>query len=415
MLDPDAAMATIRLPEGYRLELVAAEPMVEEPVSIAWDGDGRMYVLEMRTYMQDIDGKDQFRPISRVSRLEDSDDDGRMDKHTVFADGLVLPRMVLPLDDRVLIRETNTFDLWSYRDTTGNGVADEKIKVHEGGPRGGNLEHQPSGLIWNLDNWIYTTYSRHRYRFTRGQIEKEGLPHGSGQWGIGKDDIGRLYYSTAGGENPAMDFQQPIVYGRISLPGEHARGFREVFPIDDVPDVQGGRGRVRADNTLNHFTGCGGQGVFRGDRLPEDMRGDLIIPEAVGRLVRRAKIRDQGGKSVLENAYNRTEFIASTDPNFRPLQAVTGPDGCLYIVDMYRGIIQEGAWVRPGSYLRDVVAAYGLDKNIGRGRIYRRRAQRLSPRTTATPHQRVRGSTCRNAFASQRLVARHSAEAPHTA
>ncbi len=371
MLSPEEALASFVVADGYKLELVACEPMVEEPVALAWDGNGRMYVAEMRTYMQDIDGRDQFRPVSRVVRMEDTDGDGRMDRHTVFVDKLVLPRMILPLDNEVVIRETNTLDLWSYRDTDGDGVADRKKLWHRGGRRGGNLEHQPSGLLWNIDNWIYTTYSGHRYRFTRGKVERHSLAGSSGQWGLARDDVGKIYYSTAGGENPAMDFQQPLVYGHIRMAGELARGFREVFPIDRIPDVQGGRGRVRADNTLNHFTGCGGQGVFRGDRLPQDMRGDLFIPEAVGRLVRRAKITNEAGKTVLRNAYERKEFIVTADPNFRPLAAKTGPDGCLYILDMYRGIIQEGSWVRPGSYLRGVVAAYGLDKNIGKGRIYR--------------------------------------------
>ena len=372
MLSPEETLATMRFAEpGYRLEIVASEPMIEEPVLIEWDAKGRLYVAEMLTYMQNIDGTEELVPRSRVSRLEDTDGDGRMDKSTIFANDLLLPRMVLALDDEIIIRETGTFDLWSYRDTDDDGVADKKTLWHKGGPRGGNLEHQPSGLIWNLDNWIYTTYSPHRYRCTRGKVEQESLTHRSGQWGIAKDDIGKLYYSTAGGETPALDFQQPIVYGKIRFPGELGDGFRICWPIDDIPDTQGGRGRLRDDNTLNWFTGVAGQSVYRGDQLPQDFYGDLIIPEPVGRLIRRAKILNQDGKTVLENAYDQEEFIASSDPNFRPVNSATGPDGCLYIVDMYRGIIQEGAWVREGSYLRPVVAAYGLDKNIGRGRIYR--------------------------------------------
>lgn len=371
-LSPEEAIKTIQVPDGYRLELVASEPMIAEPVLAVWDGQGRMYVAEMRTYMQNIDGKDQHKRTSRVSLLQDTDGDGKMDKQTIFADNLLLPRMVLPLDNgQVIIRETDTFDLWSYRDTDGDGVADEKKIWHQGGPRGGNLEHQPSGLIWNLDNWIYTTYSRHRYRATGGNVVREPLPHGSGQWGLSHDDVGNLYYSTGGGENPAMDFQRPIIYGRIQMPGEKVRGFEEVFPLVHIPDVQGGRGRVRPNDTLNHFTGCAGQSIFRGDRLPGDLYGDLIIPEPVGRLIRRAKVTNVDGKTVLSNAYDKKEFIVSTDPNFRPLNSDTGPDGCLYIVDMYRGIIQEGNWVGKGSYLRGVVEKYKLQENIGRGRIYR--------------------------------------------
>ena len=135
--------------------------------------------------------------------------------------------------------------------------------------------------------------------------------HGSGQWGLTHDDVGRIFYSTAGGENPAMDFQQPIVYGKLSLPDEQAPGFREVFPIDNVPDVQGGLPRVRADNTLNWFTGCCGQSIFRGDRMPSDFYGNLLICEPVGRLVRRARVNNNEGRIVVSNVYDKAEFIAA--------------------------------------------------------------------------------------------------------
>ena len=129
----------MELPEGYHLELVLAEPHIEEPVLAVFDGNGRMYVAEMRTYMQDGDSTGEFEPSSRVSMHEDTNGDGQYDRHTIFADNLLLPRIVLPLDDRVIIGETNTLDLYSYRDTNGDGVSDEKLLLFEGGPRGGNL------------------------------------------------------------------------------------------------------------------------------------------------------------------------------------------------------------------------------------------------------------------------------------
>jgi putative heme-binding domain-containing protein len=370
-LSPKESIKTMKIQPGYSIVPVLTEPHIHEPSAIAWDGNGRMYVVEMRTYMQEIDGKNQLAPTSRVSRHEDTNGDGIYDKHTIFADKLVLPRMILPLLDRVIIRETNTLDLKSYQDTDGDGVADKIEMWHAGGGRGGNLEHQPSGLIWNIDNWLYTTYSAHRYRFTTGKVVRESLPAGAGQWGLTHDDVGRIFYSSAGGENPATDFQRPIVYGRISLPGEQAPGFREVFPIDNIPDTQGGRARLRGDNTLNRFSASCGQSVYRGDRLPTDLYGDLVICEPVGRLIRRAKVTNDSGRIVVSNAYDKQEFLVASDPNFRPINSATGPDGCLYLVDMYRGIIQEGNWVRKDSYLRKVVEEYELDKNIGRGRIFR--------------------------------------------
>ena len=362
---------SIELQDDYSLDLVLSDPHIHEPVAMAWDGNGRLYVVEMRTYMQDADATGEKRPKSRISRHEDTNGDGVYDKHSIYIDNLLLPRMVLPLDDRVMVGITDTLDLWTYRDSNGDGVADEKVKIYEGGRRGGNMEHQPSGLVWNLDNSIYITYENKSYRFTDEKLEVETLPRGGGQWGLGQDDFGRLYYAAAGGEKPGYYFQQPIKYGALDLPGQEAPGYREVFPIADVPDVQGGSRRVNERGGLNNFTGLAGQGIYRGDRLPADLKGDLIIPEPVGRLIRRSKVTRTDGKTVVSNAYPGTEFIRTRDINFRPLWATTSPDGAMMVIDMHRGIIQQGNWTRPKSYLRGVIDKWGMDKNIHKGRIYR--------------------------------------------
>ena len=372
-LSPEQSMKTMHLPKGYHLQLVASEPMVQEPVAIAWDGDGRMYVAEMRTYMKDVDGNNENLPTSRIVRLEDTNGDGIMDKKTVFIDSLVLPRMILPLDDRLVVNETYTYDLWSYRDTNGDGVADEKkLMYHSDEKDTRNLEHQRSGLTWNIDNMIYVSRDPVRYRYASNMLQVDSLPEGpSGQWGLAKDNYGRLFFSSAGGETPALDFQQNPAYGGLNIKGQRADDFDAVWPVTGTPDVQGGVMRVRPDSTLNHFTASCGQSIFRGDRLPANLLGNLFICEPVGRLIRRAIVMDDHGKIVLKNAYDKAEFLSSTDMNFRPVNTVTGPDGCMYIVDMYHGIIQESNWTREGSYLRPRIQRLGLDKNIGRGRIYR--------------------------------------------
>lgn len=373
ILPIEETIKTFHLPEGYRLEPVLSEPYIAEPVLSVFDGNGRMYVAEMRTYMQDADATGEFEPTSRVSLHEDTDGDGKMDKHSVFADNLLLPRMVLPLDDRVLIGETNTLDIYSYRDTDGDGVADEKKLWYEGGERGGNMEHQPSGLIWSMDNWIYTTYNAYRLRHNpNGLALRESTAPNGGQWGLCQDDEGKPWYVNAGGERGPLNFQQPIVYGAFNVADQFPVSYREVFPLVGLPDMQGGERRMRPeDNTLNHFTATCGAEIFRGDRLPEDIRGDLLFSEPVGRLIRRSNIEVRDGVTYLKNADPGTEFIRSTDPNFRAVNTATGPDGCLYIVDMYRGIIQEGNWAQPGSYLRGVIDEYGSAKNIRCGRVYR--------------------------------------------
>jgi mono/diheme cytochrome c family protein/glucose/arabinose dehydrogenase len=370
-LSPEESMATIYLPTGFNLELVASEPMIEEPIDIAWDGDGKMYVAEMLTYMQDVDGSNTNEPWSRISVLEDTDGDGKMDKNTVFIDSLLLPRVVLPLDDRVIVQETYSNHFWSYRDTDGDRVADEKIRIFENDKRfKGNLEHQSANLTWSIDNWMYLSKDAFRYRWEKDQLRIDTmLDAPQGQYGLTQDEVGRLFYSRAGGEVVALGFQQHPTYGLLEMEGRWPEDFEEPWPIIGTPDVQGGVKRLRPNKTLNKFTGVSGQEIFLGDKLP--MYGDLFVPEPVGRLIRRAKVSNVDGQIVLTNPYDKTEFMASTDPNFRPVRAATGPDGTLYIVDMYRGIIQEGNWTREGSFLRPEVIRRKLDENIGKGRIYR--------------------------------------------
>lgn len=373
-LSPEESMKKMYLPEGFKLELVASEPMINEPVAIDWDGNGKMYVAQMETYMQNVDGEGIDEPTSRIMLLEDINGDGKMDKSSVFIDSLLLPRMILALEDRLIVNETYSYNLTSYRDTNGDGVADEKIPVYtHPKKRGGNLEHQQSGLIWNLDNWVYTTYNPMRFRFTDNKLEVDTLEsYTRGQWGLTHDDLGHIYYSTAGGENPAYGYQNPPNYGSYDPKGRLAKDFEIPYPIVGTPDVQGGvERRLKPDGTLNRFTGIAGQEIYRGNKLPPSTYGDLFIPEPVGRLIRRAKVKNENGKKVLYNAYENAEFMASTDLNFRPVQAKTGPDGCLYIVDMYRGIIQESNWTREGSKIRPHIVRKNLDKNFGRGRIYR--------------------------------------------
>lgn len=372
-LTPEQSIKTFKLPKDYHLELVASEPMIHEPVAIAWDGNARMYVAELNTYMQDVEGTDEHAPTSRVMLLEDTDNDGKMDKSSVFIDKMLLPRMLLCVGNELLVNETDTYNVYGYKDNNKDGVADEKRPVYTPDKKApGNLEHQRSGLDWNVDNWIYMAVDAVRFRYANGILKPDSIPSGSsGQWGLTHDDYGRLYFSSAGGETPALGFQINPVYGRMEFADQYKEEFNEVWPIIKTPDVEGGLKRLRPDTTLNHFTASCGQVIFRGDKLPADLQGDLLISEPVGRLIRRAKVTNKNGKITLENAYQKEEFIASTDMNFRAVNMYTGPDGCLYIVDMNRGIIQEGNWTGPKSYLRPQIKRLGLDKNIQHGRIYR--------------------------------------------
>ncbi|WP_052573722.1 hypothetical protein [Haloferula sp. BvORR071] len=316
-LSPEDELKAIELPDGYRLELVLSEPQIAEPVLCTFDGNGRMYVAEMRSYMKDIDGSGEFDPISRISRHSSSKGDGVFDKSEVFLDQILLPRMVLPMDDRVLVGLTNSNDFTLYRDANGDGSADESKLWFKGGPRAGNMEHQPSGLVWALDNWIYTTYNSYRLRWNgSGDPLEETTAANGGQWGIAQDDYGKLWWSNAGGEKGIWNYQTPVLYGAINVPSQMSPDFNKIWPLVSLGDFQGGPVRFQSPEfkALNVFTACCGQTVFRGDRLPEEMRGNVFLPEPVGRLIRRATVRVDDGITRVANPCEQGEFIRSSDP-----------------------------------------------------------------------------------------------------
>ena len=406
------------LPAGYRMELVASDPDVISPTLIEFDGNGRMYVGEMISYMMDADAGREHDPISRISRWESTKGDGHFDKHTVFADHLVAPRMILPLQDGVILTsETDSDDLVKWSDTNGDGVADKREVVFTGIGQSGdaNIEHQKAGLLWNMDNWIYTTYNPFRIRWTPSGFLREPTGPNGGQWGLASDDDGKPWFVDAGGERGPMNFQFPIHYGAFTpcpatagrITGVRAGGppppppnpncppgmengfekdFAVVWPSPGIGDMQGGipRTRMPAQN-LNHFTATTGPAIFRGTGLPADMNGNLLFTEPVGRLIRRAAIDNIEGLTQLRNVYPNAEFLTSADQLFRPVNISNAPDGTLYIADMYHGIIQELEWSGPGSYLRAKIEQYQLDKVVNRGRIWRLRYDgRAAVQATAT-------------------------------
>ena len=374
-LSPESEQKLFLLPDGYNIGLVLADPVIEDPVGVSFDGNGRMYVLEMRSYMQDADGTGSRAPVSRISRHEDTDGDGTYDRHTVFADKLVLPRIALPLEDGVLlVLETDNRDLYKYTDTDGDGVSDKRELFYAGYGRVTNMEWQPGGMVWALDNWMYSPYNPFRLRIAPGgKVRREETDVNGGQWGTNQDNYGKTWFVDGGSETGPVNFQAPIVYGAFNVPDNFEPDFQVPWPAPGmIADMQGGMGRVRLpEGTLNHFTAAAGPEIYRGDRLPPDLVGDLLFEEPVGRIVRRAKVVVTEGLTQLRNAYPRSEFVRSTDPLFRPVNISNAPDGTLYLVDMYTGIIQDAQFVGPDSYLRRKVEQYELDRQHNWGRIWR--------------------------------------------
>jgi mono/diheme cytochrome c family protein/glucose/arabinose dehydrogenase len=378
VLSPADEMKTFRLPPGYRVELVASEPMIEEPIVIEFDPDGRLWVIEMRGYMRDLPATGERDPIGRVSVLEDLNDDGKMDRKTIFMDGLVLPRAIKVLQHGVLIAEPP--NLWFARDTNGDLRADTKELVTDRyGRVDANVEHNANTLLWALDNWMHTSESDIMLRLKNGKFEVRKTVS-RGQWGASQDHEGRIYRNS--NESVLHIDQLPTPYyarnpNLVRTRGsyESLRGDKDenmvVWPAQPTPGVNRGyqRGVLREDGRLATFTSAAAPTVFSGDRLPWELRGNVFVVEPAANLVSRLIIREESGRLWAQRAYPDTEFLSSTDERFRPVYLSNAPDGTLYVVDMYHGIIQHKAYIT--EYLRDQILARKLDAPIGYGRIYR--------------------------------------------
>ena len=399
-LSPDEALKTFKLQPGFHIERVAAEPLVHQPVQIAFDPDGRLWVIEMRGYMTDIDGKGEPDRTGDVIVLEDSDGDGRMDKRTVFLDGLVMPRALALVRGGALVAEPP--NLWFCRDTNGDLKCDEKTLVAndyatEADPKLGlraSPEHASNGLLMALDNWIYSANHTTRFRNTDGSWKREPTVF-RGQWGISQDDFGRLFYNS--NEDPLRADFVPSVYLTRNAHYRNPAGVnvqlyedKAVWPIRVNPGVNRGYrpGQLRSDGTLATFTAACAPLVYRGDNFPRDYDGNVFVCEPAGNLIKRYVLEEHGAGFKAKSAYDKAEFLASTDERFRPVNLNNGPDGCLYIVDLYHGILEHRLYIT--SYLRQQILDRRLDQHTDLGRIYRVVSESKPP--GAKPHLSEAGS-----------------------
>lgn len=374
------SLSPIRIEPGFRVELVAAEPLVEAPVWIQFDEHARMWVVEMVGYMRDAEGAGETEPSGRIAILEDVDGDGAMDRRTTFADGLVMPRAVLPcFGDRLgagalVIEPPNLLFL---KDTNNDGLADVR-RVVLSGFEGENPEHAPNALTWGLDNWIHLSQHSLELRFsgppTYDAITRPTPAHG--QWGLAMDRVGRLFY-TPNSEALKMDLV-PKHYGSrnpaqrgFSMMGVLVCADQTVWPIHPTPGVNRGYmdGILRPDKRLAVHTAACGTTIYEASLLGPYARGDAFVAEPAGNLVRRLDIEQTGDRVKATPAYRDREFLASTDERFRPVQCITGPEGALYVVDMHRGVIQHKTYLT--DFLKAQVKARGLERPLDMGRILR--------------------------------------------
>jgi mono/diheme cytochrome c family protein/glucose/arabinose dehydrogenase len=370
---PEEEAKRFWLPPGYHLEPVLADPEIDSPGQIAFDGNGRMFVTELRGYEQTLDGIDVVPPIGRISVHEDKDNDGVYEHHRVFVDKLVFPRFVMPWGaNSILTMETHKDEVWKYTDTNDDGVADKKELFTSSFGRPGNIEHQPSSLLWALDNWMYSTYNSFRMRWTPGGLVREPTGANAAQYGISQDNSGKVWFQGGASGMPGY-FQFPIHYGNFDVPDRFEPDLNITWgaPIL-IGDIQAGLPGTRLpDGSLIRATASAGSEIYRGDRLPKDLVGDYLYGEVVARIVRRMKPVKTEGLTQLRNASPRSEFIRSLDPLFRPTDVAAAPDGTIYISDMYRGIIEGAPWAKEGTYLRQKIDQYQMAKIAGFGRIWR--------------------------------------------
>lgn len=382
---PDISVETYQFPDSFRLSLVAAEPLLDAPVAISFDERGRIWVVEMRGYMTDLDNSGENQPSGRISILDDRDGDGIMDHRTIFLDCLVLPRALALVYGGLLYAEPP--NLW-FVNILGDRPGDRTL-VDSAYATGGNVEHQPNGLLLAMDNWIYSAKSDLRYRRRNGRWLREKTRF-RGQWGIAQDDAGRLFYNDNSNQLQG-DWILPnaMLRNRYFTP---TTGYniqictdQRVWPLHPTAVNRGYEtSMLDAAGRLRNVTSACGPVIYRGGQFPSEFTGNAFVCAPEANLVKR-NIFDASAPLCVQarQASPGEEFLASADPGFRPVNLCEGPDGCLYIVDMHRGIIQHKTYMT--AYLREQITRQRLDTIAGQGRILRVAHARRTPPQAFVP------------------------------
>lgn len=375
-LPPAEELAKLKLADpALAIELVAAEPDVISPVAIAWDEDGRLYAVEMTDYPTAAEG-------GRIRLLEDRDGDGRLERSTIFAEGLPFPTSVLPWKGGVLA--TAAPNLWFFKDTDGDGRADEK-RVLLTGFGEGNTQLRVNGLAWGRDNRISIANGRSggdvrrpedpaekavslrrsdaRFNPETGEIEAVA---GLSQFGLPRDDRGDRFpsWNTIPWKHVVIEEQtlsrnpylaESSSVASVFAPDDEMR----IFPISPA------QARFNRESVSTFNASCGSH-IYRGDALGAAYLGNAFVCESLTNLVHRRVLEPVGPTYLARRAEEGREFLASTDPCFRPVNLATGPDGALYVVDFYREMVEH-----PQFVAEEMRKSVDFRRWADRGRIWR--------------------------------------------
>ena len=404
-LSPEQALASMRPRPGFKVELVAAEPLVLDPIAFDWGADGRLWVVDMFDYPlgrveageskptrsphgEEILNPPQgghYAPGGRIKILEDTDGDGRYDKATVFLDNVNFPTGLLPWRNGVLVAAAP--EIFYAEDTDGDGKADKKTVLFTGFVEG-NQQHRLNGFDYGLDNWIYgangesggtirsalkpaepmVSLRGHDFRFRPDTGEFEAI-EGTTQYGRHRDDWGNWF----GNNNPTWLWHYFLPERYLSRNPHLAVKFTKqtlanypestrVYPASRT------RQRFNDHHHLNHVTSANSAMPYRDELFGPEFATSVFISDPVHNVVHREVLEPDGVTFTSHRAADETnrEFLASTDLWFRPTMLKTGPDGALYIADMYRLVLEHPEWIPKWMQQR-------LDLRAGSdmGRIYR--------------------------------------------
>ena len=393
--EPAEALATFKVIPGFRIEQVAAEPLVRDPIAMSFDENGRLFVVEM------VDYSEQDKAfLGSIRLLEDADGDGRFDKSTVYAEKLSWPTAIVCYDGGVFVGAAP--DIYYLKDTDGDGKADVRKTVFTGFQRG-NVQGLLNSFHWTLDNRIHGATS-----LSGGSVRRADDPNapavdlrgrdfsfdprtlrlraesGGAQHGLTFDDWGTKFVCSNSdhiqmvmfedrylARNPSLAAPSPRV--SIAADGPQAKVFR-ISPVEPWRVV---RTRLRVagiapgvieggGTPAGYFTGATGTTVYRGDSFPAEYRGQAFIGDVGSNIIHRKVLEPQGVGFVAKRVDNGCEFVASSDNWFRPAQFANAPDGTLYVADMYREVIEH-----PHSIPPEIKRHLDLTSGRDRGRIYR--------------------------------------------